>query len=76
MAFRRMEVLRPPLALVGRLCRLTDSLFESVKNFLQQTTKLRTTRDLLLPRFISGEIDVSDLDIKVPEVIAQDAASV
>ena len=28
---------------------------------------LRRTRDLLLPRLISGEVDVSELDIAVPE---------
>ena len=27
----------------------------------QKNTNLRTTRDLLLPRLISGELDVSDL---------------
>ena len=31
---------------------------------------LRETRDLLLPRLISGEIDVTDLDIDVPEAAA------
>ena len=30
-------------------------------------TALRRTRDLLLPRLISGEVDVSELDISVPE---------
>jgi type I restriction enzyme S subunit len=31
---------------------------------------LRRTRDLLLPKLISGELDVSELDIKVPEEAA------
>jgi type I restriction enzyme, S subunit len=31
---------------------------------------LRSTRDLLLPRLISGAIDVADLDIAVPEPVA------
>jgi len=31
---------------------------------------LKQTRDLLLPKLISGEIDVSDLDIKTSEVVA------
>jgi type I restriction enzyme, S subunit len=33
----------------------------------QKNTTLRRTRDLLLPRLISGEVDVSELDIAVPE---------
>ena len=30
----------------------------------------RASRDLLLPRLISGEIDVTDLDVAVPEAAA------
>lgn len=38
---------------------------------LQQRNKiLRRTRDLLLPKLISGEVDVSELDITVPEEVA------
>ena len=36
-----------------------------------KNTTLRKTRDLLLPRLISGEIDVTDLDIQVPEELSQ-----
>lgn len=32
--------------------------------------RLRAARDLLLPRLISGEIDVTDLDVAVPEAAA------
>lgn len=34
-------------------------------------TKLRRSRDFLLPKLISGEVDVSDLDIKVPEEVIE-----
>jgi type I restriction enzyme, S subunit len=30
----------------------------------------RATRDLLLPRLVSGEVDLADLDIAIPEVAA------
>ena len=33
----------------------------------RKNTILRRTRDLLLPRLISGEVDVSALDIAEPE---------
>lgn len=33
----------------------------------QKNTALHRTRDLLLPKLISGEVDVSELDIAVPE---------
>ncbi len=32
---------------------------------MQKNTTLRRTRDLLLPRLISGELDVSELDIAI-----------
>ncbi|MDP1989445.1 MAG: restriction endonuclease subunit S [Syntrophales bacterium] len=36
----------------------------------EKNTTLRRTRDLLLPKLISGEVDVSELDITVPEEVA------
>lgn len=33
-------------------------------NLVRQNANLRATRDLLLPRLVSGELDVSDLDIE------------
>lgn len=56
---------------------LESSLFQRYESFarpLRQMTlclrrtnrNLRQTRDLLLPRLVSGELDVSDLDIEVP----------
>jgi len=35
----------------------------------RKNTTRRRTRDLLLPRLISGEVDVSELDIAVPEEV-------
>ena len=42
---------------------LIASLRKALNNLLDKNTNLRQTRDLLLPKLISGEIDVSDLDI-------------
>ncbi|MHA2024116.1 MAG: hypothetical protein ACTSWQ_10690, partial [Candidatus Thorarchaeota archaeon] len=36
-------------------------------NYGEQINNLRQTRDLLLPKLISGKLDVSDLDIKIKE---------
>ena len=38
-------------------------LFRKVQNFSEKNANLQKTRDLLLPKLISGEIDVSELDI-------------
>jgi hypothetical protein len=42
----------------------------ALKLFTTEVTNLRMTRDLLLMRLISGEIDITDLDIAMPEVAA------
>jgi type I restriction enzyme S subunit len=42
---------------------LVDPLWKLQRNLTVATQNLRLTRDLLLPRLISGEIDVSNLDI-------------
>lgn len=41
-----------------------EPLFRQVDVLRSQLFNLRSTRDLLLPRLISGELDVSDLDVK------------
>ena len=38
-------------------------LFRKIQNLSERNTNLQKTRDLLLPKLISGEIDVSELDI-------------
>ncbi len=48
---------------VGPMQHLTDRLKAA-------SGRLRATRDLLLPRLISGAIDVGDLDIVAPELAA------
>ncbi len=54
-----------------------NSFFESAfplmqlqENFRSKNTILRRTRDLLLLKLISGEVDVSELDIAIPEEAA------
>lgn len=43
---------------------------DQIRTLTQQNAVLRRTHNLLLPKLISGELDVSDLDIAVPEEIA------
>jgi len=40
--------------------------FEHMRLVKLKNTNLRRTRDLLLPKLISGELDVTGLDIKIP----------
>lgn len=44
--------------------KIIKPVFENIKNLLYKNQTLKQMRDLLLPRLISGEIDVEKLEIK------------
>ena len=68
--FRRLMVVKPPLNLLGNFGTLIQPFFEKILNLLNKNANLRQTRDLLLPRLISGEIDVENLDINTGSIAA------
>lgn len=55
----------PPTALITKFEKFASDLIAQVLNLTSKNNNLRQTRDLLLPRLISGEIDVENLDIKI-----------
>ena len=54
--FRRMQVVKPALDLVARFAKKTDAIFEQVNTLQCQIQNLSRTRDLLLPRLLSGQV--------------------
>jgi len=46
---------------------LTQPIFIEMENLTSKNENLRSTRDILLSKLISGEIDVSDLDVAIRE---------
>jgi len=62
-----LETVKPPEDIMTRFCQFADDFEQQATALRLQNTTLRRTRDLLLPRLISGEVDVSELDIAVPE---------
>jgi type I restriction enzyme, S subunit len=65
--FRRMVVAKPNSEVADRFSQLVRPVMGLILNILQKNTNLRRNRDLLLPKLISGELDVSELDITVPQ---------
>lgn len=61
--FKRIEILTPPKEIVTAFAQRVNPLFSAVKSYLKTNTKLKQTRDMLLPRLISGKLLVEDLDI-------------
>ena len=58
-----MPIFRPPDTLIKQFCDASVPLLDSIQVMLKKNANLRQARDLLLPKLISGEIDVSELDI-------------
>lgn len=61
-------VVLPSPALYQQFDGLVLDIVNQIQNAVFRIRNLRCTRDLLLPRLISGELDVEKLDIAVPEV--------
>jgi type I restriction enzyme S subunit len=47
--------------------KTVDPIFNLLRLLRTKDDLLRQTRDLLLPKLVSGELDVSELDITIPE---------
>jgi type I restriction enzyme S subunit len=56
--FRRMAVVEPTKDIVAKFGQQTDAVFEQMDVLQRQLQNLRRTRDLLLPRLLSGQVDV------------------
>lgn len=61
----RIPILVPPQGVLERFDKTIAPVFDDIATLDRKNTNLRQTRDLLLPKLISGEIDVSELDIDV-----------
>ena len=57
----------PAPELVRRFSDNVNPIVEQTLNLASRNNCLRQTRDLLLPKLISGEVDVADLDIAMGE---------
>jgi type I restriction enzyme S subunit len=60
----RIKLLRPPGPLIDRFEQFVVPMASLGQNLTQQNRVLREARDLLLPRLVSGELDVSDLNLE------------
>jgi type I restriction enzyme, S subunit len=57
----------PPRPLIARFSAIAKEMLDAQSILRRSTENMRTARDLLLPRLVSGEIDVHNLNIEVPE---------
>jgi type I restriction enzyme S subunit len=59
--FKSIQFLHPPADLVGMFESFAVPIGEELLGLQRQMSNLRRTRDLLLPRLLSGQIDVEAL---------------
>jgi len=62
-----LPFLLPPRLLLDEFQIIIEPIFQAVMLLERTSDILGRTRDLLLPKLISGELDVSELDIKTVE---------
>jgi len=69
--FRGLPILIPCDELLYLYDSLVKPIFSQIENLQSAIENLKEPRDLLLPKLISGEIDVGDLEIKTEEEISE-----
>ena len=60
---KRVEVVIPPAKLLEEFDDLIQPMFCEIRNKRAENLKLSNIRDTLLPKLMSGEIDLTDIDI-------------
>ncbi len=66
----------PEKNLQQRFDGIIEPIHKQAENFRQQNINLTKTRDLLLPRLISGKLSVADLDIRFPPSMCEETENI
>jgi type I restriction enzyme S subunit len=59
--FKKVEIVRPSLQVIEKYHQNVEPLFHAMSNYLEKNKLLKQTRDLLLPRLMSGRLSVDHL---------------
>jgi len=66
-ALEGFELAFPPNDLIEKFAQIAEPLFKEVRVLAEQVTRLRAARDLLLPKLISGEVNLDRSEEVLPE---------
>ena len=58
-----MKLIVPPTDIIKSFSKNTKPLFEQIRVLQQESNRLATLRDILLPRLMSGELKVNEIEI-------------
>jgi len=68
--FKKIPILTAPPSVMTRYTDLSQPVFNQVEKLLAANAVLKKTRDLLLPRLISGKLSVDNLELPSNERLA------
>ncbi|MBU1643598.1 MAG: restriction endonuclease subunit S [Nanoarchaeota archaeon] len=63
--FKKKKVIMPSKEVLIQFSSIINPIISHIKIMSNQNQNLSKTRDLLLPRLITGKVDVSELDIQI-----------
>jgi type I restriction enzyme S subunit len=63
--FRKFLIIVPSIDIQSQFFNLAEPMIGNCYRIIEKNVNLRRTRDLLLPKLISGEMNVEDLKINV-----------
>jgi type I restriction enzyme, S subunit len=69
-ALKQVRILLPQDSVLHKAVPIFNSIYQYQEILREKIQNFRQTRDLLLPKLISGEIDVENLDIALEEIAA------
>jgi type I restriction enzyme, S subunit len=61
---RGLELIKPNVDTVQEFNEIVEPMLESIRVLQQKNDNLRTTRDLILPKLVSGEVEVSEVEVE------------
>lgn len=72
--FEKATILVPAQDVLAAFHEITEPMFLAKHCVSEKNTTLRASRDLLLPKLISGQLDVEELDIETGEPLTEATA--
>jgi type I restriction enzyme S subunit len=63
--FRKFLIIVPDIDLQKQFFNLAEPMIKNCYRLIEKNANLRRTRDLLLPKLISGEVDVENIEVRM-----------
>ena len=73
---KNLKIILPDLNIIREFSDMINNLYTHMNILMTKNNNLKKTRDLLLPKLISGKIDVSELDIDLEGQISSNVSGI